>query len=242
MAHRVFQLGILGASVISSAWAMGQPVLTVLDRSPFVPQGFDITGTELKSPSKATTHDTGFELNGVYSLNGRTHANLSSKTQADPFWITVGETKNGVTLESFDPAANIARIQTANGQSISIEMKQRTARFLNPARLASAAARNPNTKDGLTAPGRETAFQRARRNTAERQRAIRRARTVSVQREASLARQLSANSAVVSNPPPADSETSDGPTRPPIAPVNSQTGTADPQKYINPRFRHLFED
>jgi hypothetical protein len=94
--------------------------LSLSDRSPFIPEGFD---PNTKSASTAaTTTNQPLEFRGMYQL-GSTYYFLVSQRNSSGKWLPVGEASDGITIKEFQADENKVLVDH-NGNPIWLDMSE----------------------------------------------------------------------------------------------------------------------
>jgi hypothetical protein len=94
--------------------------LSLSDRSPFIPQGFDPNS---KSAGKAAANSNQpLEFRGMYQL-GDTYYFLVSQRNSSGKWLPVGEASDGITIKEFQADENKVLVDH-NGNPIWLDMSE----------------------------------------------------------------------------------------------------------------------
>lgn len=94
--------------------------LSLSDRSPFIPEGFD-PNTKSASRAAATTNQP-LEFRGMYQL-GSTYYFLVSQRNSSGKWLPVGEASDGITIKEFQADENKVLVDH-NGNPIWLDMSE----------------------------------------------------------------------------------------------------------------------
>ena len=86
---------------------------TLLDRSPFVPAGFD-PSAQTAANTPVQTSATGYEFRGVYQIGDRYWFLISDPASQDGNWIELGKSSEELLVRSYDPVTSSLTLVSNN--------------------------------------------------------------------------------------------------------------------------------
>ena len=135
--------GILFVSTALHGWC----ATTLLDRSPFVPAGFDPSvQTVTTAPVQSATG--GYEFRGVYQIGDRYWFLVSEPASQDGNWIELGKSTEELLARSYDPQTRALTL-VSNNTEHTLELASVDA---NPTPIPVKGLVKTTTRTPVTAP------------------------------------------------------------------------------------------
>jgi len=115
---------LLGAALpltLSAQHAPGETLAPELtSRSPFLPPDLPPPSTR-PAPEEVSALDGAYEFRGYYAVNGDVRVVIKEPRSPNGTWLSLNETRDGITLVSFDPRARRIVLESA-GDTVRLEL------------------------------------------------------------------------------------------------------------------------